>query len=411
MCGTKQLLRILRKRDIRIRHNVANTNNDTMKRYRTLVKLISGALLILLLSTTYVHAGEEHEVEDETTCSLNPSKGVGNCATDEPATSSPERIINFRDLTRQVIPISDETFDKLTLTSEPSTWLIMFKTDSCGLCKKAKPVLESLVVDADIISHNDEQTKETGNVGNVVVGDRTGDDEYPPRGAIYIGTIDASSWTGRDTTKRFGVDSTPLIILIRNEGFSDAKEETRSYYVYRGHREVYALRKFVFGEFASRKRLEMPPPLSEKERKKSGVVGRLFDYLLLPSVKWAGTIVGKIIFAWIVFISLLGLFLRVHNYAWGENADDNNNEEDIEKEKAKGRAEFEEDKNEIAKRRQQIMWERKRANHEKFKKKKEAAAPVGRSVGVVDDDLHGLGKSVKKSDALKTKAATKQKKK
>lgn len=390
-----------------------------MKRYNTLLKLI-GALL-LILSTSYVHAEQEDEVEEET-CSLDPSS-AGDCATDEAATSSsPYAEIlssaNLEDLTRQVIPLTDETFDALTWTSQPSTWLIMFKTDSCGLCKKAKPVLESLAVDDSIINHNNEHTKEVGDEDNVGVEETEDDGEQSPKGSIYIATIDAG-WAGRDITKRFEVDGTPHIILIRNEGYGKVKEESRSYYVYRGQRALYPLRRFVLGEFVSRKELEMPPPLSEDEQKKRGFVGRLYDYLLLPSVKWAGTIVGKIFIAWCLFISLLGLFMRVHNYAWGDNADDHNIEEEIEKEKAKGRAEFDEDKDkdEKVKRRQALMWEKKRANHEKRMQKKEeeeeasaAAATESSGGGDDDDDFQGVGTSVKKSDTLKSKAGTKKKK-
>jgi thioredoxin-related protein len=394
-----------------------------MKRYTTLFNLVG--VILLLLSISYVHAQDkDDEVGQEETCSLDPSK-ASDCATaDEAATSTDELLTtytNVQDLTRQVIPLTDETFDELTWTSEPSTWIIMFKTDSCGLCKKAKPILESLAVDADIIKHNDEQMKdEVG--GNIEDGstEEVGGEDQPPKGLIYVATIDAGSWASRDITKRFEVDGTPHMILIRNEGYTDVKEESRSYYVYRGQRALYPLRRFVFGEFASRKQLEMPPPLSQEERKKSGFVGRLYDFLLLPSVKWAGTIVGKIILAWVVFISLLGLFMRVHNYAWGENDDDdddhyNKEKEAIEKEKAKGRAEFEEDKDEKAKRRQQIMWERKRANHEKRKKKEAAAtSSSGKDDGdddADDDDFQGVGKVVTRSAAMKAKAGTKQKKK
>jgi thioredoxin-related protein len=390
-----------------------------MKRYTTLFNLV-GVILLLLSISYVVHAQDKVDEVGEETCSL-----ASDCATaDEAATNTDELLTaytNVQDLTRQVISLTDETFDELTWTSEPSTWIIMFKTDSCGLCKKAKPILESLAVDADIISHNDGQMKELEGGGNIEDGstEEVDDEEQPPKGLIYVATIDAGSYAGRDITKRFEVDGTPHMILIRNEGYTDVKEESRSYYVYRGQRALYPLRRFVLGEFASRKQLEMPPPLSQEERKKSGFVGRLYDFLLLPSVKWAGTIVGKIILAWVVFISLLGLFMRVHNYAWGENDDDddhyNKEKEAIEKEKAKGRAEFEEDKDEKAKRRQQIMWERKRANHEK-RKKKEAAATTssGKDDGdddADDDDFQGVGKVVTRSAAMKAKAGTKQKKK
>lgn len=391
-----------------------------MKRYIKLLRLI-GALL-LILSISYVNAEQEEDVEAET-CSLDPSN-AGDCATtDESATSSPYAdalsFKNLEDLTRQVISLNDETFDALTWTSQPSTWLIMFKTDACGLCRKTKPVLESLAVDDDIINHNDEQMKETGNINNIVVEETENYEEQSPKGMIYIATIDAGSWAGRDITKRFEVDGTPHIILIRNEGYGEVKEESRSYCVYRGQRALYPLRRFVLGEFVSRKQLEMPPPLSDEEKKKSGFFGRLYDYLLLPGFKWAANIVGKIFIAWFVFIGLLGLFMRVHNYAWGDNADDLNNEDEIEKEKAKGRAEYEEDKDEKAKRRQRIMWERKKANHEKrMQKNKEtsasataAAASGSDGDGGDGDEFQGVGKSVKRSDAMKTKAAAKQNKK
>jgi thioredoxin-related protein len=391
-----------------------------MKRYTTLFNLV-GVILLLLSISYVVHAQDKVDEVGEETCSL-----ASDCATaDEAATNTDELLTaytNVQDLTRQVISLTDETFDELTWTSEPSTWIIMFKTDSCGLCKKAKPILESLAVDADIISHNDGQMKELEGGGNIEDGstEEVDDEEQPPKGLIYVATIDAGSYAGRDITKRFEVDGTPHMILIRNKGYTDVKEESRSYYVYRGQRALYPLRRFVLGEFASRKQLEMPPPLSQEERKKSGFVGRLYDFLLLPSVKWAGTIVGKIILAWVVFISLLGLFMRVHNYAWGENDDDdddhyNKEKEAIEREKAKGRAEFEEDKDEKAKRRQQIMWERKRANHEKRKKKEAAAtSSSGKDDGdddADDDDFQGVGKVVTRSAAMKAKAGTKQKKK
>lgn len=372
--------------------------------------------MLLTLSISCVHAEQEDEIEEET-CSLDPST-ASDCATDESSvtTSTPYADLlsstNLGDLTRQVIPLTDETFDALTWTSQPSTLVIMFKTDACGLCKKAKPVLESLAVDDYIINHNDEQMKESDNTDKNVVEETEHDEEQSPKGPIYIATIDAGSWAGRDITKRFEVDGTPHIILIRNEGYdSVVKEESRSYYVYRGQRALYPLRRFVLGEFVTRKQLAMPPALAEEEQKKNGFVGRLYDYLLLPSVKWAGNLVGKIFIAWFVFIGLLGLFMRVHNYAWGENADDHNNEEEeIEKEKAKGRAEFEEDKDEKAKRRQQVMWERKKLNHEKRMQKERASA--GGSVGSGDDgddNFQGTGASVKKSDISKAKAGTKQK--
>ena len=114
-----------------------------MKRYTTLLNLI-GAML-LFLSISYVHAQDKDDevVAEDKTCSLDPTTKASDCATADEAAASTDELLtsytNVQDLTRQVIPLTDETFDELTWTSEPSTWIIMFKTDSCGLCKKAKP--------------------------------------------------------------------------------------------------------------------------------------------------------------------------------------------------------------------------------------------------------------------------------
>ena len=356
--------------------------------------------LALSAVATNIDQDDDTLVEEET-CSLDPSN-PGDCVTDETLSQSPSyadelSVTTLKDLTCQVVPLVDETFDALTWTAQPSTWLIMFKTDSCGICKKTKPELESLAVDDSIVKHNDEQIKR----GSDDVNDN---EDQTPTGPIYIATIDASNWAGRDVTRRFQVEGAPHIILLRNEGYGETKEESRSYYVYRGQRAVFPLRRFLLGEFTSRKQLKMPPPLSAEERKKSGFVGRLFDLLLLPGIKWAGTLVGKILVAWFVFISLLGLFMRVHNYAWGDSAHDSNSEKEIEKEKAKGRAEFTESMDEKTKRRQQIMWDRKKANHERRMKKVQAVdssdvATESEFISGNDcETMRGVGTSVKRRD-------------
>jgi len=415
-----------------------------------MVTFASTFLLLLLigevqLQTVVAQAAQEAVEDDEPTCSLDPSS-KSDCSTADAASSATSTddvyISNRRDLTRQVISLTDETFDDLTLTSTPATWLIMFKTDSCGICKKVKPVLDSLSVDADIVNHNDGELQAIINNGNVqtekqhpnepaseedegapkgpvyVWEESTGGGEIP-KGPVFIATIDAS-WSGRDTFKRFGVDATPTILVLRNEGHSDnSNVDSRSYYTYRGQRATYPFRSFVLGGYALRKRMDMPPPLADSERKPLSYWGRVYDLLLSPSARWAGGIIGKLLLAWFAFIGLLGLGMRVHNYAWGDNAEDNSHEEkeiEIEKEKAQGRREREIEKEkaqgskdnaesaeERSTRRQKIMWEQKAKNHAKFaanqeakEKKKEAG-----NEGGDDDEFDGVGFSVKKSDAQK----------
>ena len=138
---------------------------------------------------------------------------------------------------------------------------------------------------------------------------------------MYIATIDVG-WYGRDTTKRFDVDSTPTMLLLRNEGYDGkSNNDSRFYYIYRGQRAIYPLRNFVLGGYATRKRMNMPPSLSEPVRKPQSNWGRVYDSFLSPSAKWAKGIVGKLLLTLFVFTRLLGLFMRIHNYAWGDNAD------------------------------------------------------------------------------------------
>jgi hypothetical protein len=110
------------------------------------------------------------------------------------------------------------------------------------------------------------------------------------------------------------------------------------------------LRKFVLGEFIYRKRYTIPPVLSIEERKVRTILGQI-EYYLAPGIKWAGGIIGKLLLVWFIFIGGLGLFLRVHNYAWGDKEGDGDDEvtnrraqqeKEIEIEKAKGRKEWEE---------------------------------------------------------------------
>jgi hypothetical protein len=276
--------------------------------------------------------------------------------------------------------------------------------------------LEALVVDGDIVSHNE---------------------------PIYVATIDAG-WHGADTTKRFGVDATPTIILLRNEGGSYAGGDddgssssssssssnvvdSRSYYVFREQRALYPLRKFVLGGYQLRKRIDVPPPLPDEERKPRSRTGRLYEHYLSPGANWAGGVIGKILLVWFGFMGILGLFMRVHNYAWGGDGDDDGegdadrrerHEREIESEKARGREGYEPPgKDEKTANRQRLMWERKEANRARFAARQEArkAREEGDAAGDVidddDDEMRGEGVSVKKSDAKKVTNVAKKKKK
>jgi hypothetical protein len=378
---------------------------------------------------------DDDEGEEPTTCSLDPSSAGGvDCYTSAPANADeiPPSDYHHRSLddamtslAGRVVHLTDDNFDDLTTSSSthhhhhhhlPSTWLIMFKTDSCGICKKVVPILEALVVDGDIVSHNE---------------------------PIYVATIDAG-WHGADTTKRFGVDATPTIILLRNEGGSYAGGDddgssssssssssnvvdSRSYYVFREQRALYPLRKFVLGGYQLRKRIDVPPPLPDEERKPRSRTGRLYEHYLSPGANWAGGVIGKILLVWFGFMGILGLCMRVHNYAWGGDGDDDGegdadrrerHEREIESEKARGREGYEPPgKDEKTANRQRLMWERKEANRARFAARQEArkAREEGDAAGDVidddDDEMRGEGVSVKKSDAKKVTNVAKKKKK
>jgi len=426
-----------------------------------LITFISAMLCLLVISdmlqlnlqsvvSAQSSAAEENgEGEDESTCSLDPSTSNGDCTTTTTDDDNDANIISMHQLnslTRQVIPLTDDNFDELTLTSTPATWLIMFKTNKCGICKKAKPVWDDLSMDIDIINHNERElstihelnkeqssTEEKDKKPPVSVYEEElitttttttttdEDDNSPPTGPVYIATIDAG-WSGKDTTLQFSIDATPTIILLRNKGYNDEfnKDEVddpRSYYIYRGQRAIYPLRQFILGGYKSRKKNDMPPPLLEEERKPTTLRGRIYDYLVSSTTKWIGGIVGKVLLVWFVFIGGLGLFLRIHNYAWGDNADDDNNNDnsqrEIEEEKAKGRKEYDmssqDAQDERSIRRQKIMWERKAKNHEKFAANREARNKKRKEDGEDEDEMEGVGFSVKKKDAMKNTSDTKKK--
>mmetsp|Transcript_29565 Transcript_29565/g.61680 ORF Transcript_29565/g.61680 Transcript_29565/m.61680 type:complete len:522 (-) Transcript_29565:33-1598(-) len=438
-------------------------------------------------TTTIINPEEVLEAEDEQeepTCSLDPSTTTDcSTATDEATTTAIYTATDNnipRDLTQQVVTLTDENFDTLTTlpssSSTPSTWLIMFKTDACGICKKALPVLESLAMDGELMRHNEvelnkariamnkenintdinrnemnsnddgEMKQPTDKTDNAQ--EETEEEDRTPKGPVYvyeepknhdmgigikagpvyIATIDAG-YSGRDTTKRFQVDATPTILLVRNEGGQHNNQ--RSYYVYRGQRATYPLRSFVLGGYATRKQLPFPPPLPLLERKPTNRSGRLYEWFvsLTPSAKWAGGIVCKIVVAWFAFIGILGLGMRVHNYAWGddENADDQDDdtrreerEIEMEKEKARGREEYYADRKkssassegdsaeERSARRQKVMWEQKAKNRAKFaanrearKRKEENKSKGKNNDGDDDDEMEGVGFSVKRSDVVK----------
>lgn len=338
-------------------------------------KIIGAILLVVVVSSYLVvfpsfvsavsdDAIEEATIDDEepTTCSLSlgtAASSEGDCssvndAAQQQIVASPTT--SNKDLVGQVVSLIDDNFDELISTYMPSTWLIMFKTNACGICKKALPVFESLSIDADILEHNDRELSKSIHTlrdeANLL------QEGGVPLGPIYVATIDAASWSSSDITKRFEVEVTPTIILIRNDGYITPDThshsnniDSRSYYIYKEQRRIYPLRKFVLGEFIHRKRYTMPPLLSMEERKVRTIVGRV-EYYLAPGVKWAGGIIGKLLIVWFIFIGGLGLFLRVHNYAWGKEEDGDGDDEvtnrraqqekELEIEKAKGRKEWEE---------------------------------------------------------------------
>ena len=167
----------------------------------------------------------------------------------------------------------------------------------------------------------------------------------------------------------------------------------------------------------------MPPPLPASQRKRRGFWGRAYDQVLSPSVRWAGSVVLKLFLAWFVFMSVVGLSLRVHHYAWGDDdAGPEARERELELEKARGRAEHEQQsllsQDEKTARRQKIILERKAKNHERFAAKKEArrrekekSAREGGGVNreeQEEEEMVGVGFAVKKSDIVTQTAKAKR---
>ena len=388
------------------------------------ITLVSSFLIVPSLEAqlqAVASAGQTEEInrddevdadDDDLTCSLDPSSAGGDCPRSA-ASDAYGRRSDYRSgdatagLAGRVVPLTDDSFDDLTSTHHPSTWLIMFKTDSCGICKKVAPVLEALAVDGDIVGRNDGVSATKTTRGGSAAG------------PIYVATIDAG-WSGADTAKRFGVDATPTIILLRSEGRADGSSNVdpgRSYYVYREQRAVYPLRKFALGGYEVRKRIDVPPPLSDAERKPRNRAGRLYEYYLSPGARWAGGVTGKILLAWFGFMGILGLSMRVHNYAWGGDDDGDDDadrrerrEREIECERARGREGYEPSKDEKTANRQRIMWERKEANRVRFAARQEARKAKGDAGDEDDDDeMKGEVVSVKKADAKKVTNDAKKK--
>jgi hypothetical protein len=328
-------------------------------------------------------------------------------------------------LAGRVVPLTDDNFDDLTASStsrRPATWLVVFKTDSCGICRKVAPVLEALAVDGDVVGHNERELLAAARgEGAGPSADGGGGGGTPP-GPIYIGMIDAG-WSGADTAKRFGVDATPTILVLRSEGRgaggSDVDPPGRSYYVvYREQRALHPMRKFVLGGYELRRRIDVPPPLPDAERRPRGRAGRLYGRYLSPGARWAGGVMGKILLAWFAFMGILGLSMRVHNYAWGgDDGDDDadrreRREREIESERARGREGHEPSMDEKTANRQRMMWERKEANQARFAARREARKAKGDAGDEDDDDeMKRVGVSVKKSDARRVTNDFKKEKK
>ena len=385
---------------------------------------------LVLAANVHVLATQEAKTDvdssdEEPTCSLDHSKENG-CSQSTGADLLEQEVANHvlgqEDLTRKVVSLTDDIFDEITTRPEPATWLVMFKTDNCGICKKTRPVFENLSVDSELLRHNEEQfdmikrgkidvrradTADGDYPKGPIYVDASDDDNEIPQGPIYIATIDAG-WSGRDTTKRFNVDATPTILVVRNSGLGLSESDPRTFYEYKGQRAVYPLRRFVLGEFLMRKKSAMPPQLDASEQKARTFIGKAYD-IASPYLKWIGGIVGKILLLWFAFTGVLGVFLRVHNYAWGSDEDEEKREAELEKEKAEGRKAFEDNADEKSARRQKIAWEKKMENRTRFQANKVARqkknASEGGDVGGETDEMRGVGYSVKKSDVKKNESS------
>jgi glutaredoxin-related protein len=387
-----------------------------MKRHAVIKLAFHLALLISVLLVSFplhlAHA-ESRDEQDEPTCKLdtpsndctaqNPDKvsSDGVAAVAESNTNSNQRIL---------VTLTDENFDELTWTPYPATWLIMFKTDACGICKKALPEFEKLAVDPELIQHNE---NEVASLKDFVYQQQQPEEGKVPKGPVYIGLMDAN-WDGRDTTKRFNIDATPTIIIVRNEGYDDDMDDTRTYTTYKGQRAQYALKNHVLsGGYMYRSKSSIPPPLSSRESKPTTLYGRLFE-ICKPYFMW----VGKLLATWFIFIGIIGLFMRVHNYAWNDNDQDDDHqardkakkkkEEEIEREFAQGKREYKIDQSKEAEERQRKMLQRKLENRAKFAAKKEErkkkVQPIDGVLEDDDDDFVAVGVAVKKSDIQKGNA-------
>ena len=363
-------------------------------------------LLVALTSSPHLIAAESND--DEPTCKLDQPDS--DC-TEQPDLQPQSLADGVEDrINQDLIALTDENFDDLTWTSTPATWLIMFKTDACGICKKALPEFEKLAVDPTLSQHNENEFKALRDF--VYVEDEKIEEGQTPKGPVYIATIDAN-WEGRDTTKRFGIDATPTIIVLRNGGYDDNMDDTRTYTTYRGQRAQYPLRNFVLGGFVYRSKSTIPLPLTAAEKKPNSLFGRFYE-VGKPYLSW----VGKLLAAWFVFIGILGLFMRVHNYAWSDNDEDpsekaKRKEEEIEREFADGKREYKINQSKESEERQRKMLKKKLENRAKFAsnreaRKKEKLKPIDGDMDD-EDDFVAVGVSVKKSDVQKGKANGKSK--
>ena len=371
---------------------------------------LSILLWLLLLLTSSLQPIIAESIDEEPTCKLDQTDS--DCIDTTPDATTPETgPHDTRDyLSEQLFTLTDENFEELTWTSTPSTWLIMFKTDACGICKKAMPELEKLPLDPILSEHNENQLKALARKElQYVKGKELAEDEIP-NGPVYVATIDAN-WEGRDTTKRFAIDATPTIIVIRNEGYDDDMGDTRTYTTYRGQRAKHPLRNYVLGGFKYRSKSTIPPPLSADERKPNSFLGRFLE-IGKPYMAW----VGKLLAVWFIFISILGLFMRVHNYAWNDDdvSDQKANEnEEIEREIALGKKEYKVNLPTETEERHKKMLQRKLENRAKFaaKKKEEKMKikPIDGEVEDEDEDFVAVGVSIKKSDIQNGTTAMKSK--
>lgn len=359
------------------------------------------AILLVLLLTSQIHQIVAESIDEESSCQLDQSDSDCKDVQPEKPTDTVATNIDRDGIERELITLTDENFDELTWTSTPSTWLIMFKTDVCGICKKALPEFEKLASDPELAEHNYNQARILKDW--VYVKDAHVEEEQVPIGPVKIATIDAN-WAGRDTTKRFGIDATPTIIVVRNEGYDDDMDDVRIYTTYRGQRAQYPLRNFVLGGFNYRSKSAIPPPLSSRESKPNNLFGRMI-VIGKPYFIW----VGKLLGVWFVFIGILGLFMRVHNYAWSDNEEDiairaRKKEEEIEREFAEGKEGYKINQSKEAEERQKKMMQRKLENRAKFAAKKEArkkkVQPIDGELDG-DDDFVAVGVAVKKSDVQK----------